>query len=353
MKSSNTNSIIIPDLILSETLLSFIIPTYNRDNYLMQTLENIRGECQGHKDRVEVVVGNNDSDDNTEQVVKSFEGLPIEYFRNERNVGGVENVLRCCEQAKGRFVFLFADDDLLHPGSVKAVLECLLENPDLAVVSGPLTNFIDGNPPFAANANQHFPSSGEQIRLRSGEEALTSLFSRASSLVGLIIRSDLLDIDGARRHSDSHYPQIYLVGHAVKMADACYLPKALVSVRNNPVTHWSFCEDYFSSNVMKIMHELTADVPWGRNARLKIVRKRVWAAYNPLFKSREKSFSSFLNVVRAFAKVVEYRSTLHFWGLVFFIGLFGVRGVQRIKGIISGTQLHAIKGTIAENDIKL
>lgn len=107
-------------------LLSFAVPTYNRAKYLDQLLgvlvKQLQGEC-----RVEVIVSDNASTDNTPAVVECYQqqGLDIRYLRNETNRGPDFNILQCFEQAAGKYVWIFGDDDVIAPGTLKRVLQAL------------------------------------------------------------------------------------------------------------------------------------------------------------------------------------------------------------------------------------
>ncbi len=107
-------------------LLSFAIPTYNRAKYLDQLLGVLLKQLNGES-RVEVIVSDNASTDNTKALVEAYRqrGLHIRYLCNETNLGADFNVLQCYEQAAGKYVWVFGDDDLIAPGTVKRVLDAL------------------------------------------------------------------------------------------------------------------------------------------------------------------------------------------------------------------------------------
>ena len=107
-------------------LLSFTIPTYNRAKYFDQLLGVLLPQLQGES-RVELIVSDNASTDNTPEIVETYRqrGLEIRYLRNDANRGPDFNILQCYEQAAGKYVWIFGDDDLLAPGTLKRVLDAL------------------------------------------------------------------------------------------------------------------------------------------------------------------------------------------------------------------------------------
>ena len=109
-----------------QPLLTIAIPTYNRSECLAQLLEILAPQLAGES-RVELVISDNASPDDTPTVVTSFreKGLPLIYNRNEMNLGADANIVRCYEMAQGEYVWIFGDDDIIVPGGLQEVLRRL------------------------------------------------------------------------------------------------------------------------------------------------------------------------------------------------------------------------------------
>jgi glycosyltransferase involved in cell wall biosynthesis len=107
-------------------LLTFAIPTYNRAHILERLLSVLAEELQGEA-RVELLISDNASPDKTSAIIAAQrdQGLPIRYIRNETNIGTDRNILQCFEQAAGKYVWIFSDDDLPAPGAIRRILETL------------------------------------------------------------------------------------------------------------------------------------------------------------------------------------------------------------------------------------
>ena len=107
-------------------LLTIAIPTYNRAHFLERLLAVLMKQLLGES-RVELIISDNASCDATSEVVTSFKnrGLAIRYIRNETNVGADRNILQCYQLAKGKYVWIFSDDDLIAPGTLDRVLRAL------------------------------------------------------------------------------------------------------------------------------------------------------------------------------------------------------------------------------------
>lgn len=107
-------------------LLTLAIPTYNRRDCLSQLLELLMPQLE-HEPRVELIISDNASPDDTPSIVERFQrrGLHLLYNRNEKNLGADGNFIRCYQQAKGEYVWIFGDDDIIVPGGLRQVVTCL------------------------------------------------------------------------------------------------------------------------------------------------------------------------------------------------------------------------------------
>lgn len=89
---------------------SVIIPTYNRASYLRLAIFSVLRQ----KDvSVEIIVSDDCSNDNTEEMVKSFHEKRIKYIKNNTRLGTSHNMQKCFLRAKGEYIFTLGDDDLI------------------------------------------------------------------------------------------------------------------------------------------------------------------------------------------------------------------------------------------------
>lgn len=120
--------------------LSFCIATFNRAAFVGDTLEALVGQIT---DECEIVVTDNASTDNTEQVVADYQRRfkRLRYFRHETNVGFDRNYDSAVMLARGDFCWLMADDDTLKPGAVTCVLDALSSDLSLILVNMEMRDF--------------------------------------------------------------------------------------------------------------------------------------------------------------------------------------------------------------------
>ena len=115
--------------------LSICIPTFNRLSFLKELMPAILGQVDAGHAEVEVAVSDNASTDGTADYLRSLEHPRLRWWTNEVNIGGDRNFLKCVAEARGEYVWLFGDDDLMPEGSVASVLDFLRDSGPALLVS--------------------------------------------------------------------------------------------------------------------------------------------------------------------------------------------------------------------------
>lgn len=120
----------------SKVLLTVAIPTYNRAALLENLLNNITFQLPGLQNKVQILISNNASSDNTREVAMRFKKkYPdlIKYNENETNLGYDRNILKLIFLSEGKFIWTFSDDDLMAEDGLKRVVNFItgLENKNI------------------------------------------------------------------------------------------------------------------------------------------------------------------------------------------------------------------------------
>jgi len=92
--------------------ISICIPTFNRADYLEQTLQSVAHQTIKP---FEVLIVDNDSTDNTPQIAAQYKKFGFTYLRNPKNLGMVGNYNRCLALAQGNYLSFLHSDDLISP----------------------------------------------------------------------------------------------------------------------------------------------------------------------------------------------------------------------------------------------
>jgi glycosyltransferase involved in cell wall biosynthesis len=126
--------------------LSICIPTYNRAPLLKSALLSLAPQVAQFTDKVELIVSDNCSRDDTPAVVAEAQtSCPIRYHRNAENIGAARNgVLLITQLAQGEFAWFLGDDDIVRPDGVARVLAVLEAHPEIDYV------FVNTSPRLAS-----------------------------------------------------------------------------------------------------------------------------------------------------------------------------------------------------------
>ena len=103
-----------------QPLVSIVIPVYNGSNYMREAIDSALAQSY---ERVEVIVVNDGSTDDTEQIALSY-GERIRYFRKEN--GGVSSALNLgIKEMKGEYFSWLSHDDLYTPDKIEVQIDAL------------------------------------------------------------------------------------------------------------------------------------------------------------------------------------------------------------------------------------
>lgn len=133
------------DKVNNNVFLSICIPTYNRGNIALNSVNNILK--LKYDSEIEIVISNNGSVDNTEgyEKIKNIKDNRIRYFEFEENQGYASNVRKVLEESKGKFAVVASDEDLMIIQNVGQYMTYLLNNMETGIVlsTGYGNNFCD------------------------------------------------------------------------------------------------------------------------------------------------------------------------------------------------------------------
>ena len=94
---------------MSKDLVSIITPTYNCAKFIAATFESVLNQTYQN---FEMIIVDDASKDNTEEVVKSFKDKRIKYIRLSKNSGPAVARNRAMEEARGKYMAFLDSDDL-------------------------------------------------------------------------------------------------------------------------------------------------------------------------------------------------------------------------------------------------
>lgn len=123
-------------------LLSIIIPTIGRIDYLKLTLDAFREQVIRNSEEIEFLVVDNGSSDATQETIGgNHEYSWLSYHRYDNQVFYADSIQRAVKLSSGKFVMLFGDDDIPLPTAVESLLGAIHRHPDVGLIH---TNVLIG-----------------------------------------------------------------------------------------------------------------------------------------------------------------------------------------------------------------
>jgi len=170
--------------------VSIVLPVYNGEDYLKESINSILG--QTYKD-FELVIINDGSTDTSQKIIDSFNDLRIVKIK-QANMGLVATLNIGISKARGKFIARQDADDISQPLRLQRQVEMMHKYFDLAAV-GTMATVIDGK--GRATDQYDYPKSDAALRL--------ALFSYNPIVHGsMMIRSATLKVVGV--YDPSTYP---------------------------------------------------------------------------------------------------------------------------------------------------
>ncbi|MDD2225311.1 MAG: glycosyltransferase family 2 protein [Candidatus Shapirobacteria bacterium] len=116
----------------SNKLISVQICTYNRANLIKEAIQSVLDQTY---ENFEIVIIDDASTDNTEEVVKSFSDSRIKYFKNEKNLGIAKNRNIAVQRSSGKYIAILDSDDLWNDSKkLEKQIRFLEENLSVGVI---------------------------------------------------------------------------------------------------------------------------------------------------------------------------------------------------------------------------
>ncbi len=204
---------------------SILIPTYNRHDLLLQTIESVL--AQDFED-FEVIVADDCSTGRTREAVDALDDKRIRYFSNRENLGYGRNLSANAGHATGEILFLLGHDDILFPGALIRTYEPFAADPEVVLVTRPYYWFV-GDVTNAVRAVFPIdPDRDARLSLFGGREQVHALFQSVGQLSGLAFRRSEMRVGF---HHDIFPAHIYPVADIMKRGTGIYLRDFTVAIR--------------------------------------------------------------------------------------------------------------------------
>lgn len=108
-------------------LVSIIMPSYNTGKYIADSISSVLTQTYTNW---ELIIVDDCSTDNTDEIVESFHDKRIRYIKNEKNYGAAVSRNRALREAKGKWIAFLDSDDLWEADKLQKQIAFMVSNDD-------------------------------------------------------------------------------------------------------------------------------------------------------------------------------------------------------------------------------
>lgn len=110
---------------MSNDLVSIIMPSYNTGKYIKKSIESVISQTYKNW---ELIIVDDCSTDNTENIISQFTDKRIKFFKNEKNSGAAVSRNKALREAKGKWIAFLDSDDLWLPQKLEKQINFMDKN---------------------------------------------------------------------------------------------------------------------------------------------------------------------------------------------------------------------------------
>lgn len=188
--------------------VSILMPTFNRSSFLKEAIESVLLQ---NISEFEIIVADNASTDNTKQIVALFDDKRIVYFRNENNIGVVNNYNKALKLSKGEYIYIFSDDDVMLPNNILKKMNVLDSYSNVGLVHSNIRMInevgeVISDNHWAGSYYDKWKEDHDSSVLFDGKEYFKILYEHWNiiSMPSVMIRKSIINATG-EFNSNTHY----------------------------------------------------------------------------------------------------------------------------------------------------
>lgn len=110
---------------MEEELVSIIMPSYNTGKFIKESINSVINQTYTNW---ELIIVDDCSKDNTDEIVNSINDNRIIYLKNEKNSGAAISRNKALKEAKGRWIAFLDSDDIWKKDKLEKQIKFMKEN---------------------------------------------------------------------------------------------------------------------------------------------------------------------------------------------------------------------------------
>ena len=135
----------------NKPLVSVVMLTYKRADIVPHAIESILAQTNPD---FELIILNDGSPDNTDEVIKKYQDKRIRYYKNKENKGIAYSRNKAASLARGKYIMIMDDDDISLPNRIEKQAQYMEAHPEITVLAGQIKDYprtVPENPDIIAS----------------------------------------------------------------------------------------------------------------------------------------------------------------------------------------------------------
>ena len=108
-----------------DDLVSIIMPSWNTGEFIAESIQSVLNQTYTNW---ELIIIDDCSSDDTDQIIESFNDERIKYLKNEKNCGAALTRNRGLREARGEWIAFLDSDDLWMPEKLEHQIDFMKKN---------------------------------------------------------------------------------------------------------------------------------------------------------------------------------------------------------------------------------
>ncbi|MFH0924030.1 MAG: glycosyltransferase family 2 protein [bacterium] len=280
---------------------SILIPTYKGADIISETLRSILS--QGFNN-YEIIIQEDASGDNIEDVIKSFNDDRIKFFRNEKNLSYAINLEKGRKNCTGDIIYLMGQDDILGCDALLNTYNAFMMDKNIGAVTRPYFWF-DKSVDIPIRAKKQLSKEKDEIvKISDDFNRVVEVFKTLDQLSGLAYRVRYMDIGF---HPDCFPCHIYPFASILKKHPIVFLKDYNIAVRTS-TSQTRYISSIYEKSPMKSWVEMFENVFPEKefdSFRKKIIKNFVAVNYVGLVQLR--NYARYFVFLREIYYLIKYR----------------------------------------------
>lgn len=214
---------------MSQQQADILIPTYNGEKYIAETIHNILAQ---EKAAFHIYICDDGSTDRTVEIITRITDPRITLFQGNKHQGLVGNWNECLRISRSPFINIFHQDDLMCPFNIQSKIAYLHNNPNIGFLFSNM-NTIDKSGKVVGG--HWYPNLPEQNTILSGHDFFQLLLLKGNVVPcsSVFMRKDLINAVGFFNPLLHYTPDYEMWLRLSLFSDVGYLSSPLIKVRTH------------------------------------------------------------------------------------------------------------------------